>query len=190
MLASRCVNNEFKGGFGSRGGPGPAALPDTDRTIEQRPSEVRELTQRSPRESTLRFKGGPSLSVSTETQKVFTTNDTHVATLALGDMFVEVRALDLTTLAAAALLQKAIDNELLRSGHTRLLVDARDMLIAPNDVNDYMWRWAHAHPLLNRIAVVNQSQVMSVAVRMRAVAKRQHLAAFQQYSEAVAWIRS
>ena len=165
-------------------------LPSAERQLgEQRSSDVRELTQRLPRESSLRFKA-PSLSTSAVTQEVFTTNDAHVATLAMGDMFVEVRPLDLTTLAAAALLQKAIDSELMRSGRTRLLVDARNMLIAPNDVNDYMWRWAHAHPLLSKIAVVNRSQVMSVAVRMRAVAKRQHLAAFQQYSEAVAWIRS
>lgn len=120
---------------------------------------------------------------------VTTAQGLKVATLVVMDVFVEVRVGELNSLTGAALLQQAIDGELLRSGRTNLLVNAVDMSIAPKEVNDFMWRWAHSHPLLKKIAVLNRSPVMSVAVRMRAVAQRQRLAAFEQYSEAVGWLR-
>lgn len=129
-----------------------------------------------------------SLLAPTSSQDVLTSSGVKVATLHVHEMFVEVQAFTLATLAGAALVQQAVDTELVRAGVNRLLVDATEMTIAPKDVNDYMWRWAHAHGVLKKIAVLNQSPVMSMAVRMRAVATGQRLAGFEQRAEAIAWL--
>jgi hypothetical protein len=119
---------------------------------------------------------------------VVTTNGVKMATVHVTDSFVEVQGFSLATLAGAALLQRAVDTELLRAGLNRLLVDATEMAVAPTDVNEYMWRWAQTHPVLKRIAVVNQSPVMSLAVQRRAAATGQRLEGFQQRAEAIAWL--
>jgi hypothetical protein len=160
-----------------------------ERTSVQRlESEIRELRPAKPSERTYHLASVPPL-IPAQSPDVVTSNGVKVATLHLHDLFVEVQAFTLPTLAGAALVQQAVDGELFRAGLNRLLVNAIDMTIAPKEVNDYMWRWAHTNSRLHKIAVVNQSQVMRVAVRMRAVASRQRLAAFEQRSEAIAWLR-
>ncbi len=129
-----------------------------------------------------------SLAPPASSQDVVTSNGMKVATVQVTELFVEVQGFTLATLAGAALLQQAVDTELLRAGLNRLLVDATQMSIAPKEVNEYMWRWAQAHSVLKRVAVLNQSPVMSVAVRMRAVATGQRFAGFEQRAEAIAWL--
>jgi hypothetical protein len=121
-------------------------------------------------------------------EEVVTSDGVRVGTVASMAGFVEVQPLALSTLAGAALLQKAIDAQLLSSGQPRLLIDATRMAIAPKLVNDTMWRWAQDHRLLTKIAVVNQSAVMSVAVGMRAVAQGQRMRGFHVRADAVEWL--
>ncbi len=116
-------------------------------------------------------------------------NGTEVATVTSAGGVVEVKPLELRTMAAAAELQRIIDRHLLHTGFRRLLIDARAMTIAPKGVNDYMWQWARGNPHIDKIAVVNHSIVMSVAVQMRAVASGQRLCAFADRNTAVKWLR-
>jgi len=155
--------------------------------VQRRHSEIRQLRSPKPARVVYRLTSVPPV-IPLPNPDVVTSNGVKVATLHVHDLFVEVQAFALPTFAAAALVQQAVDSELVRAGLTRLLVNAIDMAIAPREVNDYMWRWAHANTRLTKIAVVNQSPVMSVAVRMRAVASRQRLGAFEQHAEAIAWL--
>lgn len=116
-------------------------------------------------------------------------NGAEVATVTSAGGLVEVKPLDVRTMAAAAELQRIIDRHLLHSGYRRLLIDARGMAIAPKGVNDYMWQWARSNARIDKIAVVNQSIVMSIAVQMRAVASGQRLCPFADRAAAMKWLR-
>ncbi len=87
-------------------------------------------------------------------------------------------------------LQEEIERLLAAAACSSMLVDARSMKLASRDVNDCMWHWSNSCPLIVKVAVVNESAVMSVAVEMRAVANgQQQLRGFLDMREAVIWLR-
>ncbi len=103
---------------------------------------------------------------------------------------VMVCPIEIRTLKTAIVLQSVLERHLYGSGCSALLIDATGMTIASRDVNECMWDWADSCPLVQKIAVVNESAVMSVAVEMRAVANgQQQLRGFQDVHEAASWLR-
>lgn len=117
-------------------------------------------------------------------------NGVPVATLLVRPSHLEVTPSQIPSLEAAWLLQGAIDEFLSGYSLRAMLIDARPMRMAAREINDVMWQWSKNNRWLDKVAVVNESAVMSIAVEMRAVAQGQELRGFNAKSDAVLWLCS
>ena len=95
----------------------------------------------------------------------------------------------ITTVADTLLLQEAIDRELEANGTRRVLIDARRANLSTREMSESMWAWVSKSPFFDRIAVVNQSTVLSVAASMKATAiGTKRFKVFQEFAAAARWL--
>ncbi len=105
------------------------------------------------------------------------------------DKWVEVATLQIESVEDTKALQLVIDGELGASTSGRVLLDARKAALSTPEMNDSMWQWVRSSRHLERLAIVNQSSALSVAVRMRAKAiGTKKVAVFEKFQDAARWL--
>jgi hypothetical protein len=102
---------------------------------------------------------------------------------------VQAVSLALATISDAVLFQLVIDAELKSSKSRRVLVDARRALRSSTEINESMWSWVSGSANFDRLAIVNQSMVLSVAAGMKATAiGTKKVKVFDDFQAAVRWL--
>jgi hypothetical protein len=105
--------------------------------------------------------------------------------------WVQAVSLNLASVTDAQKFQQLIDAELRASGKRRVLVDARQAKISSHDINDSMWSWVQTSQHFDFLAIVNQSDVLTVAAKMKARAiGTKKVKVFESFLEAVMWLGS
>jgi hypothetical protein len=105
------------------------------------------------------------------------------------DKWVEVATLQIESVEDTKALQIVIERELAASTSGRVLLDARKAALSTPEMNDSMWQWVRSSRHLERLAIINQSSALSVAVRMRAKAMgTKKVAVFEKFQAAARWL--
>lgn len=95
----------------------------------------------------------------------------------------------LDSVSDALAFQTAIDTELQAAGVRCVLVDARNAQLSTQPMNESMWRWVKQSAHFDRLAIVNQSQNLSVAAAMKARAiGTKKVQVFTDYQAAARWL--
>ena len=68
------------------------------------------------------------------------------------------------------------------------IADAGDDDMIPEDVQAAIWSWLQAHGQLKRVAALVQSSSLAVSLRMQGIAKGVRIRAFDNETEAEAWV--
>jgi hypothetical protein len=85
-------------------------------------------------------------------------------------------------------VQQKIERALRSSGHALLLMDNRLTGVPAVEARESMWAWCHDSPLIERAALLLESELSLVRANMTAVGKRTPLRSFGREDEAVAWL--
>jgi hypothetical protein len=95
----------------------------------------------------------------------------------------------LDSVSDALAFQTAIDTELQAAGVRCVLVDARNAQLSTQPMNESMWRWVKQSAHFDRLAIVNQSQNLSVAAAMKARAiGTKKVQVFNEFQAAARWL--
>jgi len=103
--------------------------------------------------------------------------------------FVLAVPLQIDSVLVAQRFQQAVTSTLRASGRQAVMMDARQAAVSSPEVNESMWNWASKTPHFQVLAIVNQSSVLSVAAKMKALAMgAKKVRVFVDLDEATRWL--
>lgn len=86
---------------------------------------------------------------------------------------------------------RSLERHMIAQGLYDVIVDAREQTRAARDASETMWRWVAESNQLRRMALVNNSEHLALAVRMKNLASPvKKVAPFKSLVEAENWLRS
>jgi hypothetical protein len=121
--------------------------------------------------------------------RVLNAEDGVVAEIRFRESWVLAIPLLLGSLVDTWRFQRAIEAGLKAANRRLVLIDARLVPLLSREVNDRMWAWAVSSPQLDALAILNQSPVLTIAARMRALALgTRRVGIFTEPSQAASWL--
>jgi hypothetical protein len=121
--------------------------------------------------------------------RVLNAQDGVVAEIRFRERWVLAIPMLLGSVVDAWRFQQGIEAALKAANRRLVLIDARLMPLLSREVNDRMWTWAVSSPQLDALAIVNQSPVLTIAARMRALAiGTRRIGIFTEPSQAASWL--
>lgn len=103
--------------------------------------------------------------------------------------FVLAVPLQIDSVLVAERFQQGVTSSLRASGRRAVMMDARRAAVSSQEVNESRWNWASKTSHFDVLAILNQSSVLSVAVKMKALAMgTKKVRVFTDLNEATHWL--
>lgn len=106
-----------------------------------------------------------------------------------GERWLVVTTLRFDSAADAQRYCDALERQLHLTGHRDVLVDARRHKSGTREASDIIWSWVDSCELLERMALVNESENIATAIRMRSLTSpKKKVRPFRTIIQAQRWL--